>query len=147
MYNDKTYPFTLTIPIGWNETAFSTSSADQSSTFYQIWLTPKSLPHPASAEEALRYPEAIQFTVLLSGPSADYTKIGFTPEADPVVIDHIQTPFYQRTSPNCGEVNFAAGPITIGGKAYSFYLETRDPPRKEDVAIFLKVLQSFTYTG
>ena len=86
-------------------------------------------------------------SVLLAGTASDPAHDpNWKPEATPITISGTKTALYDRTSPACEEVNRIAV-ADFGQHHYTFFMTSVPDKAKNDLALFLGMLQSFVYTG
>ena len=149
MYSDQQFPFHFLYPADWKVGQTPGTSADGSSSWYQVMILPPTGVTPIVEESAMTEPEYIELTIHLTGPIAPFSnEATWTPENAPFPLNHIFTKLSYRFSPDCSEFNRATDPITFGQHAYSFYQTSRGQADKiKDSEIFLSIIQSFVYTG
>lgn len=148
-YTDKEFPFHISLPIGWKVGQTTFTEGNTANASYEIMVLPPTGYIPIVPESVMTEPEYISLTITLTGPSASFSnQATWTPEAAPILVNHVATKLYHRFSPDCGELNRSTDPVTFGNHPYSFYQESRSQADKaKDSQIFLSIIQSFAYTG
>lgn len=140
VYKDTTFSFQFSVPPGWRAGSFNDGGND-----YIVQVFPPGSTTPFGIATA--DPEHFQVSVLLAGTASDpASDPNWKPEATAITVSGTRTTLYERTSPTCEEVNQIA--VTdFGQHHYTFFMTSVQEKAKNDVALFLSVLQSFVYTG
>jgi len=149
IYTDTHYPFHFSFPGGWKIGQTYFTSADGSSSYYEVMVLPSTGHTPVTEFSAITEPEYIQLSIVLTGQADQFSQeSSWVPETTPVVLSHVSTKRSHRFSPDCGELNYATDPVTFGNHPYFFYQESRDQADKaKDTQFFLEMVKSFSYTG
>lgn len=142
LYKDSRFPFQFAIPTGWKAGSFTDGSGND----YITAVLPVGSTFPF--EHANGAPEYFDISVALVGPafdpSSDPTWIA---EKSPVTINGVKTILYDGISPNCGETDRIAV-ATFGRRQFTFDTGIYAPGKaRQDISLFLGILQSFKYTG
>ena len=98
-------------------------------------------------EYASSAPEHFEISVQLAGPiSNPGTDPNWKPETAPITISGVKTTLYDRTSPDCGEVDRIAV-ADFGQHHFIFFMSSIAEKAQNNLAFFQGILQSFDYTG
>jgi hypothetical protein len=141
IYKDSRFSFQFAIPPDWRAGSFT----DDSGNDYIVQVFPPNSTTPIG-QAGLADLEHFAIAIALSGPTSTYAKDpNWKVEAGSFTISGKKVMIYDRTSPDCGEVNRG---ITADFEQHHFtYFMTSIPEKaKKDVALFLGTLQSFVYT-
>ena len=140
IYKDTTFSFQFSVPPGWRAGSFNDGGNDY---IAQVFPPGSTTPFGIATAD----PEHFQISVLLAGTASDPAHDpNWKPEATPITISGTKTALYDRTSPACEEVNRIAV-ADFGQHHYTFFMTSVPDKAKNDLALFLGMLQSFVYTG
>lgn len=141
VYKDGRFPFKFAVPPGWRAGSF----VDDSGNDYIVQVFPPGSTTPVG-QAGLGDLEHFSVTVALVGPASTYANDpNWHPEANGITISGVKTTLYDRTTPDCGEVN--RGAVTdLGQHHFTFFLTSIPAKAKADITLFQGVLQSFIYT-
>ena len=140
IYKDTTFSFQFSVPPGWRAGSFNDGGNDY---IAQVFPPGSTTPFGIATAD----PEHFQISVLLAGTASDPAHDpNWKPEATPITISGTKTALYDRTSPACEEVNRIAVD-DFGQHHYTFFMTSVPEKAKNDLALFLGMLQSFVYTG
>ena len=140
IYKDTTFSFHFSVPPGWRAGSFNDGGNDY---IAQVFPPGSTTPFGIATAD----PEHFQISVLLAGTASDPAHDpNWKPEATPITISGTKTALYDRTSPVCEEVNRIAV-ADFGQHHYTFFMTSVPDKAKNDLALFLGMLQSFVYTG
>src|SRR5437764_14029852 len=90
--------------------------------------------------------EHFSVTVALVGPVSTYANDpNWNPEAGSITISGVKTTLYDRTTPDCGEVNRGAT-ADFEQHHFTFFVTSIPTKAKVDIALFQSMLHSFIYT-
>src|SRR5947209_3422802 len=140
IYKETTFSFQFSVPPGWRAGSFNDGGNDY---IAQVFPPDSTTPFGIATAD----PEHFQISVLLAGSASDPAHdLDWKPEATPITISGTKTTLYDRTSPACEEVNRIAV-ADFGQHHYTFFMASVPDKAKNDLALFLGMLQSFVYTG
>ena len=140
IYKDTNFSFQFSVPPGWRAGSFNDGGNDY---LAQVFPPGSTTPFGIATAD----PEHFQISVLLAGTASDPAHdLNWKPEATPITISGTKTALYDRTSPACEEVNRIAV-ADFGQHHYTFFMTSVPDKAKNDLALFLGMLQSFVYTG
>lgn len=140
VYKDGRFPFKFAIPPGWRAGSF----VDDSGNDYIVQVFPLGSTTPVG-QAGLADQEHFSVTVALVGPASTYANDpNWSPEAGGITISGVKTTLYDRTTPDCGEINRGAT-ADFGHHHFTFFLTSISTKVKADTALFQGVLQSFIY--
>ena len=140
IYMDTTFSFQFSVPPDWRAGSFNDGGNDY---IAQVFPPGSTTPFGIATAD----PEHFQVSVLLAGTASDPAHDpNWRPEATPITISGTKTTLYDRTSPACEEVNRIAV-ADFGQRHYTFFMTSVPCKAKNDLALFLGMLQSFAYTG
>ena len=140
IYKDTTFSFQFSVPPGWRAGSFNDGGNDY---IAQVFPPGSTTPFGIATAD----PEHFQISVLLAGTASDPGHdADWKAEATPITISGTKTALYDRTSPACEEVNRIAV-ADFGQHHYTFFMTSVPDKAKNDLALFLGMLQSFVYTG
>ncbi len=140
IYKDTTFSFQFSVPPGWRAGSFNDGGNDY---IAQVFPPGSTTPFGIATAD----PEHLQISVLLAGTASDPAHDpNWKPETTPITISGTKTALYDRTSPACEEVNRIAV-ADFGQHHYTFFMTSVPDKAKNDLALFLGMLQSFVYTG
>src|SRR5229473_8307918 len=134
-YKDSQFPFQFSVPPGWRAGSYN----DGNDYIAQVFPPGSTTPFGIATAD----PEHFQISVLLAGTASDPAHDpNWKPEATPITISGTKTALYDRTSPACEEVNRIAV-ADFGQHHYTFFMTSVPDKAKNDLALFLGMLQSF----
>lgn len=140
-YKDSHFPFHFAFPPGWRAGSFT----DDSGNDYIVQVFPPGSTTPFG-QAGLADQEHIAITIALFGPTSTYANDpNWRAEAGSITISGVRSTLYDRTTPDCSEVNRGAT-VDIGRHHFTFFMTSVSEKAKQDITLFLGVLQSFTYT-
>jgi len=141
VYKDSRFPFKFAVPPGWRAGSF----VDDSGNDYIVQVFPPGSTTPVG-QAGLTDQEHFSVTVALVGPTSTYANDpNWSPEAGGITISGVKTTLYDRTTPDCGEVNRGAT-VDLKHHHFTFFLTSIPTKAKVDIALFQSTLQSFIYT-
>lgn len=141
IYKDKQFPFQFAIPPGWRAGSFVDNGGD-----YIVQVFPPGSSTPFG-DAGLIDPEHISVTVAPAGSTSSYANdTNWKAETGAITIGDIKTIIYDRTSPDCGEVNRGAT-NDFRQHHFTFFLVTNPGKARTDIALFLGLAESFVYSG
>lgn len=142
IYKDAQFPFQFAIPPGWRVGSFVDNGGD-----YIVQIFPPGSTTPFG-DAGLIDPEHISVTVAPPGSTTtSYANdANWKAETNMITIGGIKTTIYDRTSPDCGEVNRGATDY-FGQHHFTFFLVTIPGKAQIDIALFLGLSESFVYSG
>ena len=141
VYKDRQFPFQFAIPPGWRAGSFVDNGGD-----YIVQVFPPGSTTPFGIA-GLADPEHVSVTIAPPGSTATYANdTNWKAETSTIPIGGIKTTVYDRTSPDCGEVNRGASD-DFGQHHFTFFLVTMPGKAQNDIALFLGMLRSFVYSG
>ncbi len=139
IYKDAHYPFQFSFPPDWRAGSFTEENGSDYIT--QVFPPGSTTPFGTATKD----PEHVQIAVLLAGtPSDPASDPNWQPEAGTITISGTKTVIYDRTSPSCEEVDRMAV-ADFGHHHFTFFMTTMPGKAKNDIALFLGMLQSFMY--
>lgn len=137
-YQDTAYSFQFAVPPGWN--AGKDYEGGQSSEIAAVFPPGVTTPFSAASKQAERF----QVTLNISDPPFDPAKdSSWKAESGTIAVGKTQATLYDRASPDCQQVNRAVV-AHIAQHNYQFYLSSPFSNAKQDVALFLGMLQTFS---
>jgi hypothetical protein len=140
-YMDSRFPFQFAVPPGWRAGSFT----DDSGNDYIVQVFPPGSTTPFG-QAGLADQEHIAITIALFGPTSTYAKDpNWRAETGSITISGVRSTLYDRTAPDCGEVNRGVT-VDIGRHHFTFFMTSAPEKAKQDSALFLSILRSFTYT-
>jgi len=141
IYKDKLFPFQFAIPPGWRAGSFVDNSGD-----YIVQIFPPGSTTPFG-DAGLIDPEHISVSIAPAGSTSTYANdINWKAETSTINIGGVKTIVYDRTSPDCGEVNRGATG-DFRQHHFTFYLVTNPGKAQTDIELFLGMTESFVYSG
>lgn len=141
IYKDKQFPFQFAVPPGWRAGSFVDNNGD-----YIVQVFPPGSTTPFG-DAGLIDPEHISVTVAPPGSTIDYANdTNWKAETGTITIGGTKAIMYDRTSPDCGEVNRGAT-SDFKQHHFTFYLVTNPGKAQKDIALFLGMARSFVYSG
>jgi hypothetical protein len=141
IYKDRRFSFQFAIPPGWRAGSFT----DDSGNDYIVQVFPPGSTIPIG-QAGLADQEHIAIAIALSGPTGTYANDpNWKVEAGSISISGKKVMIYDRTSPDCGEVNRGTT-ADFEQHHFTFFMTSIPEKAKKDVALFLGTLQSFVYT-
>lgn len=147
VYSDHHFPFRFSVPPGWRAGATTGSSGDGSYSYYVVQVFPPGSTSPFDFQQGIFDAEHFEITIVVSGadaiPTEDHTMI---PERTSVEIGNNKTTMYDQTSSACEEVDRNAF-THFAQHQYNFHMKSVPAKARNDIALFLGMLQSFMYTG
>ena len=142
IYQDTHFSFQFAIPPGWRADSFTDASGND----YIVQVFPPGSTTPIG-QMGFADQEHFSITIALTGPTGTYTNDpNWKVDAITITISGTRTPIYDRTTPDCGEVNRGATG-NFGQHHFTFFMTSVPGRAKNDIALFLGVLQSFVYSG
>lgn len=141
IYKDTHFPFQVAIPPGWRAGSFVDNGND-----YIVQVFPPGSTTPVG-QAGLIDQEHFSITIALSDPTSTYANdSNWRAEAGSIPISGIKIMIYDRTTPDCGEVNRGAN-VDFGHHHFTFYMISIPGRAKNDIGLFLGMLESFVYRG
>jgi hypothetical protein len=141
IYKDSRFSFQFAIPPGWRAGSFT----DDSGNDYIVQVFPPGSTTPIG-QAGLADQEHIAIAIALSGPTGTYANDpNWKVEAGSISISGKKVMIYDRTSPDCGEVNRGTT-ADFEQHHFTFFMTSIPEKAKKDVALFLGTLQGFVYT-
>ncbi len=140
-YKDSRFPFQFAFPPGWRAGSFT----DDSGNDYIVQVFPPGSSTPFG-QAGIADQEHIAISIALFGTTSTYANDpNWRAEAGSITISGVRSTLYDRTTPDCGEVNRGAT-ADFGRHHFTFFMTSIPGKEKQDIALFLGVLQSFRYT-
>src|SRR5436309_15403890 len=141
VYKDSRFPFKFAVPPDWRAGSF----VDDSGNDYIVQVFPPESSTPVG-QAGLADQEHFSVTVALVGSASTYANDpNWSPEAGNITINGVKTTLYDRTSPECGEVNRGAT-ADFEQHHFTFFVTSIPTKAKVDIALFQSMLHSFIYT-
>src|SRR5579859_1483284 len=140
-YRDRRFPFQFAFPSGWRAGSFT----DDSGNDYIVQVFPPDSTTPFG-QAGIADQEHFAISIALSGSTSTYANDpNWRADAGSITIGGVRSTLYDRTTPDCGGVNRGAT-ADIGRHHFTFFMVSVPGKAKKDIALFLGVLQSFTYS-
>lgn len=140
VYKDARFHFEFPIPPGWRAGSFT----DDSGNDYIVQIFPPASTTPIGLA-GLGDPEHFSISVLLAGPTGTYAgDPNWRVEPGSISISGVKTTLYDRTTPDCTQVNRGAT-ADLGQHHFTFFMVSLPSKQKADSALFESILQSFKY--
>ncbi len=139
-YKDSQFPFQFSVPPGWRAGSYN----DGSDYIAQVFPPGSTTPFGIATGD----PEHFQVSILLSGSTFDpgSDPANWRADATKISIGGTRTTLYERTSPTCEEINRVAV-ADFGQHHFTFFMTTIPAKAKNDIALFLGLIESFMYKG
>lgn len=148
VYQDTHYPFHFAMPPGWRAGAFTSSGANSAYPYYSVLVLPPGSTAAFTEEAELGTPENMNLTIQLSEQLPSLSSYpSWRADTNKITIGKSKVTLYDRTSPDCGEVDRLTASLTFGQYNYSFYMMSDPQHAQNDLALFVGMIQSFVYTG
>jgi len=142
IYKDSHFSLQFAIPPGWRAGSFTDASGND----YIVQIFPPASTTPIG-QMGFADQEHFAITITLSGPTSTYANDpNWRADAITITISGTRTPIYDRTTPDCEELNRGATG-NFGQHHFTFFMTSVPGRAKNDIALFLGVLQSFVYSG
>ena len=142
IYKDIRFSFHVSVPPGWRAGSFT----DDSGSDYIVQFFPPDSTTPFG-QRGFGDREHFEIVIPLSGPANNYANNpDWRPEATKITINGTKTTLYDRTTPDCGQINRGAT-ANFGEHDFTFFMVSTPEKAKNDIALFLGMLQSFVYSG
>ncbi len=152
-YRDAKYPFQVPNPPQWTPAGFTSADASGNMTYTVYFYSPGRSVHrddinPPEHEQRLIGVGLIVAGPTVAPPQAETGSFRWIPEDARITIDGVATTLYDRVDSAYpqGEVDRATN-ATFGGHQYVFYMQSTAEQSKADIALFMRMLQGFRYTG
>lgn len=141
IYKDSRFSFEFAIPPGWRAGSFT----DDSGNDYIVQGFPPGSTTPIG-QAGLADQEHFAIAIALSGPISTYANDpNWKAETGSISISGTKVMIYDRTTPDCGVVNRGAT-ADFERHHFTFFMTSISGKAKQDIALFLGMLQSFVYT-
>jgi hypothetical protein len=143
-YHDSKYPFQVSFPPGWHVGTFTDGKTDESTCVYVVNFVPPSSTATPSATAMISDSEGI-YILINDGCPVYNSDVGpYTAKyPDSLTISGKKVTRYDWKSGVMKQ--FAT--TTFGGNCYTFRAVSPDATANHDLEVFLRMLQSFAYTG
>lgn len=147
IYKDSRFPFQFAFPPNWRAGSTISTSIEGTNSTYLVQVFPPTSTARFDPQSSVFDVEHFEMSITLTGPvvrlSDDHSYI---PEKTPTLLGTTKTILYDRASEACEEIErFAGG--DFGQHYYEFRMKSIPEKAGKDLALFLSLLQSFTYVG
>ena len=141
VYRDGRFSFQFAVPPGWRAGSFT----DDSGNDYIVQVFPPGSTTPIG-QAGLADQEHFAIAIALSGPTGTYANDpNWKAETGSIAISGTKVMIYDRTTPDCGEVNRGTT-ADFERHHFTFFMTSIPEKAKKEIALFLGMLQSFVYT-